>query len=340
MVNAIKYTSSWPLAGRLLCAFAATLACFIIQLPLETRSFGDPFAIFLGCAFLVALLFGRMPGGVAVLVSAVLSSLFFEPMGWPHLIRAMDLVQIEAYAVLAAGAVVLADQIRKTLVAVHDANEALLAEDTRKTVRLQEVQHRVANSFSSLDALMRQRAKAASDPNVTGAFEQASELIHTVARLSHRLNMADPSGRVDAREFLGDMCADLRACAPASVSFSCEAECCELPISIAVPLGLVVNELVTNALKYAFRDRETGQIRIALGQDGSHLVLLVEDDGVGMQGKVQGGGMGVPLLNGLAKSLKGKLEVDSGPGGTRAFLIFPVPAPPARPLSGAAGHLH
>ena len=94
MVNAIKFTSSWPLAGRLLCAFAATLACFIIQLPLETRSFGDPFAIFLGCAFLVALLFGRMPGGVAVLVSAVLSSLFFEPMGLPHLIRAMDLVQI------------------------------------------------------------------------------------------------------------------------------------------------------------------------------------------------------------------------------------------------------
>ena len=127
---------------------------------------------------------------------------------------------------------------------------------------------------------------------------------------------------------------------PASVSFDCEAQRCELPISIAVPLGLVVNELVTNALKYAFSGRSEGHIRVSLVRDGGQVVLLVADDGVGMQGKVQGGGMGVPLLNGLAKSLKGKLEVDSGPRGTRAHLVFPLPAEVARMPIGARNHLH
>ena len=107
-----------------------------------------------------------------------------------------------------------------------------------------------------------------------------------------------------------------------------------------MPLGLVVNELVTNALKYAFSGRSEGHIRVSLVRDGGQVVLLVADDGIGMQGKVQGGGMGVPLLNGLAKSLKGKLEVDSGPRGTRAHLVFPLPAEVARMPIGARNHLH
>ena len=340
MVTAVRRTSSWPLPVKLLSALLGTLACFLIQLPLETRSFGDPFAVFLGCAFLVALLFGRLPGALAVLVSSVLSSLFFEPFGLPHLLRAIDLVQIEAFAVLAAGAVVLADQIRRTLLAVSEENDALVAEDTRKTVRLQEVSHRVANSFSSLDALIRQRAKGADDPRTTCAFEQASELIHVVARLSQRLNMADPAGRVNSRVFLNDLCGDLKACAPPSITFTCHVQDFELPVSIAVPLGLVVNELVTNALKYAFADRDGGAIGVALAQEVDTLVLRVEDNGVGMSGEVQGGGRGMPILKGLARSLQGKLEVDSGPTGTRVYLTFPAPGLRPRPAVGTHSHLH
>jgi two-component sensor histidine kinase len=223
---------------------------------------------------------------------------------------------------------------------VSEENEALIAEDTRKTVRLQEVAHRVANNFSSLDALIRQRAKAASDPRITCAFEQASELIHVVARLSHRLNLADPSGRVDSKAFLGDLCEDLRVCAPQSITFICDVQAHELPISIAVPLGLVVNELAVNALKYAFQGREAGRIRVALMQNAGSLVLIVEDNGIGMQGKVQGGGMGVPLLNGLAKSLQGTLKVETGATGTRAYLAFPMPEAYRRVVTSVHSQLH
>ena len=71
-----------------------------------------------------------------------------------------------------------------------------------------------------------------------------------------------------------------------------------------------------------------------------NLVLRVEDNGVGMSGEVQGGGRGMPILKGLAKSLQGKLEVDSGPAGTRAYLTFPAPDLRPRPAVGAHTHLH
>lgn len=111
MISAVRATSRWPLFVQLACAVLGTLVCFIIQLPIEARSFGDPFAVFLACAFIVALLFGRVSGFTAVLLSSVLSSMFFEPLGLPHVISAIDLIQIEVFALLAIAAVFLADEI-------------------------------------------------------------------------------------------------------------------------------------------------------------------------------------------------------------------------------------
>jgi two-component sensor histidine kinase len=340
MVSAIRATSRWSLPLKILCAVFGTLGCFLVQLPIESRSVGDPFTVFLAWSFIVGLLFGRMAAGVAIVLAALLSSLFFEPIGLPHLIRAIDLVQIQIFALLAAGAALLADQIRLTLLAVSDANQVLAAEDSRKTMRLQEVAHRIANSFSSLDALIRQRAKLANDPKMTFAFEQASELIHIVARLSNRLSLTDSCSTVNSEVFVRDVCEDLKACASPSITFDYEAESHELPLGIAVPLGLVINELVTNALKYAFEDREAGRIRIVFARESDHFVLEVEDDGTGMDHKVQGGGAGMPLLNGLARSLSGQFELTSTPMGTRAVMAFPAPERiiPASPQ--IPGYLH
>ena len=239
--------------------------------------------------------------------------------------RAIDLLQIEVFALLAIAAVFLADEIRGALIAVSDANQVLAAEDTRKTVRLQEVAHRIANTFSSLDALIRQRAKMSNDPTMSVAFDQASELIHIVARLTNRLNVSDNYSTVNSQAFVRDVCEDLRACAPPSIEFECNTEGHELPLGIAVPLGLVINELVTNALKYAFPGGRAGRIRVAFAQQHNSLVLTVEDDGGGMRGKVQGTGMGMQLLHGLARSLEGNVEFNTSDTGTRVRFTFPAP---------------
>jgi two-component sensor histidine kinase len=324
MVSAIRMTSRWSRVVQLLCAALGTLGCFLIQLPIESRSFGDPFAIFLACVFMMALMFGRLSGGTAVALSSVLAALFFEPQGHFQLLRAIDLLQIQIYACLALAAVIFGDQIRRTIIAQSDSNNALATEDARKLLRLRELSHRVANNFSSLDALIRLRARAASDPKVVFAFEQASELVHVVARLTNRLTNADSGNAVNSRVFVRDVCEDLKACAPATIEIDYDAESHELPLSAAIPCGLMINELVTNALKYAFPDNGTGTIKVTLVRLGKELHLTVHDNGVGMSGEVRGTGLGMGLLNGFARSLNGTVEVSSADGGTRVSVTFPL----------------
>ena len=164
MVTAIRYTSAWPLIVKFACALAAVIGVFTIQFPLEEKGFGVPFALFLASVFMVALMFGRRSGFLAVVLSALLCTVFFAPVGSIHLARAFDLFQIECYAALAVGATIMADQIHRVLISLSDANLQLASEDTKKALLLREVAHRVANNFASLDALIRQRAMASKDP--------------------------------------------------------------------------------------------------------------------------------------------------------------------------------
>ncbi len=315
MVIAIRKVSAWPLAAQFVCTLAAVIGAFLLQFPLEEKGFGVPFALFLGCVFMVALMFGRASGFLAVIVSAGLSALFFAPVGSMHLMRAFDLIQIECYAALAVGATIMADQIHRTLISFSE-------EDTKKTLLLREVAHRVANNFASLDALIRQRAMASKDPKIQFAFEQASELVHIVARLNSRLNLASGQSALDTQVFVSDLCKDLKACARDGISIKCHADSYDISLAEAVPLGLIINELVTNALKYAFPNRQAGVISVAFMREDDHFHLVVEDNGVGMDGRVKGSGLGLQLLQGFSRAIKGEIDIRSTAQGTAASVKF------------------
>ena len=232
-------------------------------------------------------MFGRLSGFAAAAVSTVLATEFFTPVGTIHLERAFDLFQFECYAALAIGAAITADQIYRALISLSDSNQQLLREDTRRSLQLREVAHRVANNFASLDALIRQRAK---DPKIQFAFEQASELVHVIARINNRLTITSSAGTLESDVFVSELCEDLRACTGEHITIRCQAESHELPLTAAIPLGLIINELVTNSIKYAFPDRRSGTIGIAFSRIDDVFRLVVEDNGVGMSGTVQGSG--------------------------------------------------
>ena len=198
MVSAIRSTSAWPPILQFACSLAAVIGVFAIQFPLDAKGLGHPFALFLACVFMVALMFGRTSGFFAVTLSTLLSTAFFAPINSIHLMRAFEFIQIEIYVALAVGASIMADQIHRVLISLSDANIQLVSEDTKKALQLREVAHRVANNFASLDALIRQRAMASKDPKIQFAFEQASELVHVVARLNSRLNMAADDNTLDS----------------------------------------------------------------------------------------------------------------------------------------------
>ena len=325
MVTAIRNTSAWPLILQFTCSLLATIAVFIIQFPLEEKGFGVPFALFLACVFMMALMFGRPAGFFAVALSTPLCTVFFAPVGSIHLARAFDLFQIECYAALAVGATIMANQIHRVLISLSDTNIQLATEDTKKALQLREVAHRVANNFASLDALIRQRAMASKDPKIQFAFEQASELVHVVARLNNRLNTAAGDSMLDSHIFVSDLCEDLKACARKGIAVECHAERHDLPLAAAAPLGLIINELVTNSFKYAFPDQRPGLIIVSFARENDHYHLRVEDNGVGMSGGIKGSGVGLHLLHGISRAIKGEIDIRSTSKGTSASVKFEAP---------------
>jgi two-component system, sensor histidine kinase PdtaS len=340
MFAVIRKTSAWPLPIQFACTIAVIISAFFAEFPLEEKGIGTPFTFFITCVCIITLLFGRPSGFLAVAVSAPLGALFFRPVGTLQLTRAFDLFQIECYVALAVCAILVLDQVRRALILFAKTNAKLEEESTQKTLQLREAAHRVANNFASLDALIRQRAMASKDPKIQFAFEQASDLVHVVARLNNRLSMAANDSKVDSGIFLPDLCEDLQACARDGVRIQCNAESHDLALPSAVPLGLIINELVTNALKYAFPDERPGRVVVGFSRDGDHYHLLVEDNGIGMSNDIKGGGLGLHLLQGFSRAIDGEINISSTSAGTSVSLKFEAPFDREIELQAASAMVH
>ena len=237
MFAAIRTTSAWPLPVQFVCTVAIIFAAFFTEFPLEEKGLGTPFTLFITCVCIITVLFGRPAGFLAVALSAPLGALFFRPVGTLQLTRAFDLFQIEAYVVFAVCAILVLDQVRRALILFAETNAKLKEESTQKSLQLREAAHRMANNFASLDALIRQRAMASKDPKIQFAFEQASNLVHIVARLNTRLNAATSESKVDSGVFISELCEDLQACARDGITVDCGAQSHDLALAVAVPLG-------------------------------------------------------------------------------------------------------
>jgi two-component sensor histidine kinase len=157
----------------------------------------------------------------------------------------------------------------------------------------------------------------------------------------------DDTAVVDTRRFIEGLCADIRAAQMGEglrpVALVVEAEAHTLDTERAVQLGLVLNEAVTNALKFAFPEDRAGTVRVGFAREGDEFMLAVADDGIGLpaEGELQGAppappprgsGLGTRLLRALAAQLRGTFSRQPGEcgRGTVASLRFPA-APPGRP---------
>jgi two-component sensor histidine kinase len=151
---------------------------------------------------------------------------------------------------------------------------------------------------------------------------------------------SDDPGRVDTREFVEGLCRDLEVTQTGGglrpIGLRAGADAHPLDTERAVHLGLVLNELVTNALKYGFPDERHGLISVCFTREAEEYVLTVADDGVGYaredtaeSTRSSGAGLGTRLMHGLAAQLRGRFTRETGEAGigTVARLRFPVAEP-------------
>ena len=147
---------------------------------------------------------------------------------------------------------------------------------------MRELQHRVKNNLQLVTALVRLEARSAAEGEGVALARLASR-IDALTVLYRTLSAENAASEIDLGQYLTEIAdAVMAASATAGITIDKQVNYCPMSINIAMPAGLLVNEMLTNALKYAFIGRETGHLRLICKTDGGRVTVMVADDGVGL----------------------------------------------------------
>lgn len=200
----------------------------------------------------------------------------------------------------------------------------------RAELALAEVNHRVGNSLALVAALVRLQTSVVTDPAAKEALVETQGRISAIAGIHKRLYTTDDVRFVDMDAYLGNLASDIQASMSmdgTKADIRLIADPVQLPTDKAVSVGVIVNELVTNAVKYAYGNGETGEIRIRASKpDDGTVEIIVEDDGIGWTGTgpAKGTGVGSRVISATAQGLGAALTYDVVEKGTRARLTIPL----------------
>lgn len=196
----------------------------------------------------------------------------------------------------------------------------------RQELLLKEIHHRVRNSLQLIGSVVGLQLRQVTDPAARSVLGDTGRRIRSVAAVHERLHRADRLDVVDLGAFLAELVEDLRASAPPGVALTLRVvPGARVPIGLAVSLALLVNELVTNALKYAYPEGVGGGVEVALDRAGEgRLALSVRDRGRGLPPgfTAEGRSLGMRLVSALAGQLGGALTMENAHPGTLSRLEF------------------
>ncbi len=230
-----------------------------------------------------------------------------------------------AIAVPIVGALVLALLWVSRLLRRDETTRAELAQalDHNK-VLFREIHHRVKNNLQTVSSLLKLQ------PGPAQAKEEMSRRIAAMSAVHEHIYLSDQFSRVDLGEYVRRLVRSLDDSLGAAVTVTCELEPLHADADQVLPLGLIINEVVTNAFKHAFPDGRGGTITITLNLlDNGRVCLRVSDDGVGYGGEGEPDGLGRRLLEALSRQLQAEYAFKRN-GGTEFELSFPL-AEPGRP---------
>jgi two-component sensor histidine kinase len=223
----------------------------------------------------------------------------------------------------------------RLMLAASDVTDERLAEQLKvdllreKTMLFQELQHRVANSLQIVASVLMQTARRAPLAETKGYLFDAHNRVMSVATLQRQL-AASSLGEVGLRTYFAELCESIGASMISDhdrLKLTVDADDGVAEAHVSVSLGLIVTELVINALKHAFPDGRSGGIVVGYRFSGDGWALSVDDDGVGMPTAVPAkAGLGTSIVQALAKQLGAEVSLGDNDPGTSIRIIHPAAA--------------
>jgi PAS domain S-box-containing protein len=221
--------------------------------------------------------------------------------------------------------------VTRLLMTISDVTEARLAERVKddllreKAVLLQEVQHRVANSLQIIASVLMQSARNVQSEETRSHLNDARNRVMSIATVQKQLASVH-FGEVELRPYFSQLCQSLGASMIRDhnkQSIDVNTDGSKVGADVSVSLGLIVTELVINALKHAFPEERPGKIMVNYHSQGPNWALSVDDDGVGMpHGEVVATpGLGTSIVEALARQLHARVKVADRNPGTAVSII-------------------
>jgi two-component sensor histidine kinase len=303
-----------PYAVRFGAATILVAGFFLFSLGAEVETGRLRFFFLVPPVLLASVLYDRESGFLATGLGALALA---TQLNW-HGNAAANLIALTSFAIIAWFIAIFGEALRSAL-------QRGLAAQQELRLLLQEQRHRIKNDLALASSLIGLQARSQSSPLVRAALEDAVKRLNIIARTQDHLQVAASRQQtVNVQEYLEELCCNLgdalRDVRPIAIRVMSDKVVVSSPQ--ATSIGLIVNELVTNALKYAFPGEQAGTINLMLRRGAGNLAIVVEDNGVGPPEDVHAG-LGLRLVRLLVEQSGGGLRQESATPGYRVAITIP-----------------
>lgn len=312
-------------ASQVVFALFCLTAAGVMRLLVELLWPGaGPFALTFP-AVLVATLFARWQSGLMALSILALGAWYFvlpEQMSF-HLANPGDAPRIAVNVASGSCIIAVAEVFRRAARRLVRERDMRIAE---RDLLLSEIDHRMRNNFASVIGIIDMQRRRAENPATRSALDETLARVSGIARAHNALYRENGFfGTVDLAPYLEDLCGALASALflHGAVRLECEVESIRVSRDRALSIGLLTNELVTNAAKHAFVGRDHGTIRVLLGRIAEGVWLIVTDNGIGMPETPRAGSLGMRLVQAFASDAGGTFTAESGAGGSTFTVNMP-----------------
>ena len=230
-------------------------------------------------------------------------------------------------SIVAIGILYLYRNKRKTSKQLEEKNNIISHSLKEKEVLLKEIHHRVKNNLQVISSLLNLQSKNISDEKALLALNEGRNRVKSMALIHQNLYRDDNLMGVDLQDYIEKLAQGLFASyniQPDKIVLETNIQKLEMDVDTVIPLGLILNELISNALKYAFEGREHGKLQIDLLQQDEQLLLRVKDDGVGIpvdKDLAKSPSMGYKLIQSFLQKLHATMKIENNHGTNIELLI-------------------